>query len=96
MSTTKTPFYLLSSKISNLRHRMICKGFDPTEVWLGPKEAKIIEDWFKNEEKMNRIRYTEKMMVEGKPGIEHAIFMGLTIRLMVSDGVRVGTTITHL
>lgn len=53
----------------------IRSGIKPSEVWLGPSEVAIIEDF-----------------MEWKIS-ENAILMGLTIRHMASDGVRVGSSV---
>lgn len=89
------PFFDLQNKIITLRDRMICNGNFATELWLGPTEAKILEHWFNEEAKMFNMRHHEEKAMKHGTGVEHAIFMGLTIRLMVSDGVRVGTSITQ-
>jgi hypothetical protein len=69
----------------------IFAGIQPTEVWLGPKEALILEVEMNWQEQEGRLRHTnanQSAMIRGD--MEGAKLMGLRVRLMVKDGVRVG------
>lgn len=86
-----------SSKIFNLIHQYYYEsvrvGIQPTEVWLGPKEARILEvemNWQSAEGRLVHTNENQSVMILGN--MEGAKLMGLRVRLMVKDGIRVGTS----
>ena len=69
----------------------IFAGIQPTEVWLGPKEARILEvemNWQSAEGRLVHTNANQSAMIRGD--MEGAQLMGLRVRLMAKDGVRVG------
>lgn len=63
----------------------------PQEVWLGPKEARILEveiNWQDAEGLIVHTNKNQSAMIRGS--MEGAQLMGLHVRLMVADGVQVG------
>lgn len=72
-------------------YQAIRAGIQPTEVWLGPREARILEVEMNWQGKEGRLRYTNEnasAMIRGD--MEGAQLHGLRVRLMAKDGVRVG------
>jgi len=72
-------------------YQAIRDGIQPTEVWLGPKESRILEVEMNWQEQEGRLRHTnanQSAMIRGD--MEGAQLMGLRVRLMAKDGVRVG------
>jgi hypothetical protein len=66
-------------------------GIQPTEVWLGPKEARNLEvevNWQSAEGRIVHTNENQSAMIRGD--MEGAQLMGLRVRLMAKDGVRVG------
>ena len=68
-------------------------GAEPAELWLGPEEAEWLQVFIREmqaqgllKEKDGHIRSPESSSLEG------STFMGLTVRLMCSPGIRVGAT----
>jgi hypothetical protein len=66
-------------------------GIQPSEVWLGPKEARILEvemNWQCVEGRLVHTNANQSTMIRGD--MEGAQLMGMRVRLMAKDGVRVG------
>lgn len=66
-------------------------GIQPSEVWLGPKEARILEvemNWRSAEGRLVHTNENQSAMIRGD--MEGVQLMGLRVRLMAKGGVRVG------
>ena len=84
-------FSELSDRIQALFSASVWKGYQPTEVWLGPEEARIFEvetNWQINEGRLYASGPTVRAVIRGD--IEGAEIFGMVIRLMVKPGIRVG------
>lgn len=60
----------------------IRNGLNPTDLWIGPHAASLMQHMFES----NQASTTAPVKLEGSR------YMDLVIRLMQSEGVRVGTT----
>lgn len=68
-------------------------GEKPTEVWLGPREAKILEEEIKRQHVVHGASpQVSTEFAATRANMEGVQIAGLYVRLMVKDGVRVGTT----
>lgn len=66
-------------------------GIQPVEVWLGPKEARILEVEMNRQSAEGRLVHTnanQSAMIVGD--MDGAQLMGMRVRLMARDGVSVG------
>jgi len=70
-------------------------GIQPTEIWLGPKEAEIlrVEVNCQNAEDRLRSAGSETISALISGDMEGSKLQGMTVRLMQKDGVRVGATL---
>jgi len=75
--------------------RTIKIGIQPTEIWLGPKDAEILRVELNWQDAEGRLRLagneTISALISGS--MEDTKLQGLTVRLMQKDGVRVGLTV---
>jgi len=69
----------------------IKEGFSPTDLWLGPEQAKTVENEFQHMldtgQHFNPIIHKYHIT---RGTIEGQRIMGLKIRLMLADGIQVG------
>ena len=68
-------------------------GVQASEVWLGPKEARVLEvemNWQDAEGRLVHTHANQSAMI--RADMEGAQLMGLRVRLAAKDGVRVGVS----
>ncbi len=84
---------LLFYRIDELKGMAIRSGVKPTENWLGPSASRVLEVEINhqcNEGRMISDSVTQTAMIQGS--MEGCQLMGMTVRLMIQDGVRVGSS----
>jgi len=68
-------------------------GVQACEVWLGPKEARVLEvemNWQDAEGRLVHTNANQSALIRAE--MEGAQLMGLRVRLAAKDGVRVGVS----
>lgn len=94
MIASSEEFGNLCSSIYDANSRAFSNsGRKPTEVWLGPKEAKILEEEIKRHHVVHGASpQVSTGFAATRANMEGIKIAGLFVQLMVKDGVRVGTT----
>jgi hypothetical protein len=84
----ESKFRDLIKDITELKYRMLVKNLTPTDLWLGPKEVATLREELD-------YQYKDGFLLSPDIPLEGGKFVGLTIRLMVNDGIRVGVTFAN-
>ena len=85
----------LGKIVDDAKEEAESKGVRPTEVWVGPREARalLVElNWQNAEARFSGDMKVLNAIISGN--IEGQLFAGLRVRLMQKDGVRVGASYT--
>jgi hypothetical protein len=82
----------LFNLVMNGKAASVMNGIQPTEVWLGPTAARILSVESNHQLAEGRVPSPASMAALIADDMEGAQLMGLCVRLMAKEGVRVGTT----
>lgn len=86
-------FHILLDCVRVSVNDAILAGVTATELWVGPIQARVLEvemNWQDTEGRLRHTAASQSIMIRGS--IEGAQLMGLRIRLMVAEGLRVGVS----
>jgi hypothetical protein len=86
-------FYILIDCVRVGVNDAILSGITATELWLGPIQARVLEvemNWQDAEGRLRHSAANQSALIKGT--VEGAELMGLRIRLMVAEGLRVGVS----